>query len=132
MRKLNNHQRGVIGFLIALMLGAVACSGQSDPAPQSSPATMDQAELSSMVEDAVKAALVEAMPPPGDEISRQELQEMMGEVLALVPPSSPVSPASPAFNEDAVAELVSKSIAEMLAASPPSYHQGRDGTAGPS
>ncbi len=92
MRKLNNHQLVLVGFLIALMLTAGACSGQVAPTPQPSPASMDMAELRPMVEDAVKAALAEAMPPPGDEISRQELQDMLAEVLALASPSSPSSP----------------------------------------
>jgi len=109
----------LIGFLIAFMLGAGACSGQGGPAPQSSPAPIepiDQAELRSTiedaVEDAVRAALAEAMSPPDDEISRQEMRDMLAEVLAQASPNSPAS------TQVDLAELVSKSIAEMLAISP--------------
>ncbi len=105
----------LVGFLIALMLTAGACSGQVAPTAQPSPASMDQAELRPIVEDAVKAALAEAMPPPGDEISRQELKDMMAEVLVATPPAPP---APPAPTQEDLAELVSKSIAEMLVASP--------------
>ena len=85
MRKLNNHQLMPVGFLIALMLAAGACSAQVAPTPQPSPASMDMAELRPMVEDAVKAALAEAVPPPGDEISRQELKDIMAEAIAAEP-----------------------------------------------
>jgi len=119
LRKLNIHQLVLIGFLIAFTLGAGACSGQSGPAPQSSPAPIepiDQAELRSTiedaVEDAVRAALAEAMSPPDDEISRQEIRDMLEEVLAQASPNSPAS------TQEDLAELVSKSIAEMLVASP--------------
>ena len=103
------------GFLIALMLGALACSGQAAPTSQPSPAPIDQAELRSMVEDAVKAALAEAIPTPEDEISRQELRDMMEEVVS---GAAPAAPAAPATNQSDLAELVAKSVAETLAASP--------------
>ncbi|MFB3097342.1 MAG: glycine betaine ABC transporter substrate-binding protein [Dehalococcoidia bacterium] len=64
------------------------------------------------IEDAVRVALAEAMPPPDDGISRQEMRDMLAEVQVLA------SPNSPAINQDEVAELVSKSIAETLALSP--------------
>jgi glycine betaine/proline transport system substrate-binding protein len=76
---------------------------------------MDQGEIRSIVEDAIKATLAEAMPPPGDEISRQEVKDMMAEVLVA---TSPSPPAPPAPTQEELAELVSKLIAEMLAANP--------------
>ncbi len=92
----------LVGFLIALMLATGACSGQVAPTPQPRPASIDQAELSSMVEDAVKAALAEAMAPPDDEISRQEMRDLLAEVLAQASPNSPAS------TQEDLAELVSK------------------------
>ena len=54
-------------------------------------------------------SLAEAITPPDAEISRQELRDMMGEILA---------EASPATNQNDVAELVSKSVSEAMAAGP--------------
>lgn len=109
---IKSHRRVLSGFVIAafaLMLGAVACSGQAVPTSQPSPAPIDQAELRSLVEDAVKAALAEAIPPPQEEISRQELRDMMEEAVA------EAAPAAPATNQNDVAELVAKSVAETVA-----------------
>ena len=53
----------------------------------------------------MKAALAEVIPPPDDEISRQELRDIMEEVVA---------EASPATDQIDVAELVSESVSESV------------------
>ncbi len=98
------------------MVATLACGSQAAPsAPADSPSLVPeevQALIGEAVEEAVKAAITESATGSGEEISRQEMRDMLAEVLAQASPNSPAS------TQEDLAELVSKSIAEMLAISP--------------
>jgi glycine betaine/proline transport system substrate-binding protein len=66
------------------------------------------------VEEAVRAALAEAVSPPGDEISRQELRDIVAEAIAERPPAA---------TQGDLAELMSEAIKQELAARPASISQ---------
>ena len=102
--------RLIIGIsMIILMLSAVACSGQAAPTAQPSQASMDQEEVQALMEAAVEAA-VSKSTSRSEEVFREELREMLAEAVAGSPPGN--------VQVD-VAELVSKSVADAMAAVPP-------------
>ena len=102
--------RLIIGIsMIILMLSAVACSGQAAPPAQPSQASMDQEEVQALMEAAVEAA-VSKSTSRSEEVFREELREMLAEAVA----------GSPSGNVQVdVAELISKSVADAMAAVPP-------------
>jgi len=93
-------------MVILLFLSAGACGSQAAaPTAQPSQGSMDPEEVQKLVEAAVEAAVGKSATRSGEEISQQELRDMVAEVLA---------EASPVPSQDAFAELVSKSIKQEL------------------
>ncbi len=91
----------LVGIFIVFTLANVACSGQVAPtAPPVSPAT-DQAEMRALIEESVKAAVEKALVQSEGEVS-----------------GAAVAGASPSSDQTDVAELVSKSVSEAMAARP--------------
>ena len=99
---------------ILLLLSAGACSGQAAPTAQPSQASMDPEEVQALVQAAVEAAITESATGSGEEISRQELRDLVAEAIAETPPVA---------SQGDFAELVSEAIKQELAARPASISQ---------
>jgi len=103
----------LLGWLSVFMVATLACSSQAAPsAPADSP-SLDPEEVQALigdaVQEAVKAAITESATGSGEEISRQELRDLMAEAIAETPPTA---------SQGDLAELVSEAIKQELAARP--------------
>ena len=121
----------LLGVGLVLLLSAGACRSQAAPTPQPSRASMDPGEVQALVEAAVEVAVGESAKRSGEMISQQELRDMVAEVLAASESAARsgegisqqelremvaevLAGASPVLSQDAVAELVSRSIKQEL------------------
>ncbi len=108
----------LLGWLSVFIVATLACSSQAaPPAPADSP-SLDPEEVQALigeaVEEAVKAAITESATGSGEEISRQELRDLMAEAIAET---------SPVASQGDLAKLVSEAIKQELAARPASISQ---------
>ena len=99
----------VVSMTILLLLSAGACSSQAAPTAQPSQASLDPEEVQALVEAAVEAAVSKSAAGSGEEISRQELRDLVAEAIAET---------TPVTSQGDFAELVSEAIKEELAARP--------------
>ncbi len=100
------------------MVASLACSSQAAPSGPADSPSLDpeevQALLGEAVEEAVKAAITESATGSGEEISRQELRDLVAEAIAETPTAA---------SQGDLAELVSEAIIQELAARPASISQ---------